>query len=423
VLIEPRVQTIGVQAEEARQMTINPSTATMTEVAVRPFRVDVPEEQLADLRRRIAATRWPDRETVTDQSQGVQLARLQALALYWSTGYDWRKVEAKLNALPQFVTEIDGLPIHFIHVRSRQPNALPVVITHGWPGSVLELIKTIGPLTDPGAFGGRAEDAFDVVMPSLPGYGFSAHPIESGWGPERIGSAWDALMRRLGYTRYVAQGGDYGAVVTHAIGRQAPAGLLGIHVNLPATVPLEVLPAIGGGPAQAGLSAKERAALDQVITAAMRDTAYSLMMGTKPQTIGYSLNDSPVGLAAWMLGHPGFNRWAYGGDPEQPTKDEVLDDITLYWLTSSPTSAARSYWENHGRSPLVAAAQMTADISIPTAVTAFPGEIYVAPESWARRAYPKLIYFHEADKGGHFAALEQPEIFSRELRAAFTSLR
>jgi len=404
-------------------MAINPSTATMTEVAVRSFRVDVPEEQLADLRRRIAATRWPDRETVTDQSQGVQLARLQALALYWSTGYDWRKVEAKLNALPQFVTEIDGLPIHFIHVRSRQPNALPVVITHGWPGSVLELIKTIGPLTDPGAFGGRAEDAFDVVMPSLPGYGFSAHPIESGWGPERIGSAWDALMRRLGYTRYVAQGGDYGAVVTHAMGRQAPAGLLGIHVNLPATVPLEVLPAIGGGPAPAGLSAKERAALDQVITAAMRDAAYSLMMGTKPQTIGYSLNDSPVGLAAWMLGHPGFNRWAYGGDPEQPTKDEVLDDITLYWLTSSPTSAARSYWENHGRSPLVAAAQMTADISIPTAVTAFPGEIYVAPESWARRAYPKLIYFHEADKGGHFAALEQPEIFSRELRAAFTSLR
>jgi len=403
---------------------MSPSTVDLaTETAIRPFRVDVPEEQLVELRRRIDATRWPDRETVTDQSQGVQLARLVGLARYWSIGYDWRKVEAKLNALPQFVTEIDGLQLHFIHVRSRQPNALPVVITHGWPGSVLELIKTIGPLTDPGAFGGRAEDAFDVVTPSLPGYGFSGHPTESGWGPERIGSAWDVLMKRLGYMRYVAQGGDYGAVVTHAMGRQARAGLLGIHVNLPATVPLEVLPAVGGGPAPTGLSEKERAALDQVITAAMRDTAYSLMMGTKPQTIGYSLNDSPVGLAAWMLGHPGFNRWAYGSDPGQPTTDEVLDDITLYWLTSSPTSAARSYWENHGRSPLVAAAQMTADIAIPTAVTAFPGELYVAPESWARRAYPKLNYFHEAERGGHFAALEEPEIFSQELRAAFKSLR
>jgi pimeloyl-ACP methyl ester carboxylesterase len=403
---------------------MSPSTAGIaTETAIRPFRVDVPEEQLVELRRRIDATRWPDRETVTDQSQGVQLARLVGLTRYWSIGYDWRKVEAKLNALPQFVTEIDGLQLHLIHVRSRQPNALPVVITHGWPGSVLELIKTIGPLTDPGAFGGRAEDAFDVVMPSLPGYGFSAHPTESGWGPERIGSAWDVLMKRLGYTRYVAQGGDYGAVVTHAMGRQAPPGLLGIHVNLPATVPLEVLPAVGGGPVPTGLSEKERAALDQVITAAMKDTAYSLMMGTKPQTIGYSLNDSPVGLAAWMLGHPGFNRWAYGSDPGQPATDEVLDDITLYWLTSSPTSAARSYWENHGRNPLVAAAQMTADISIPTAVTAFPGELYVAPESWARRAYPKLIYYHEAERGGHFAALEEPEIFSQELRAAFKSLR
>lgn len=399
------------------------STPVATQAAIRAFKVNIPQDALDDLRRRIAATRWPDRETVQDQSQGVRLARLQALARYWATDYDWRTVEAKLNALPQFVTEIDGLDIHFIHVQSKHANALPIVITHGWPGSVLELIKTIGSLTDPTAHERRAEDAFHVVIPSMPGYGFSARPTEPGWGPERIGAAWDVLMKRLGYTRYVAQGGDYGAVVTEAMGRQAPAGLLGIHVNLPATVPTDVLPALAGGPAPAGLSDKERAALEQVITAGMKDTAYSAQMSTKPQTIGYSLNDSPVGLAAWMLGHPGFNRWAYGDDPTQPTRDEVLDDITLYWLTATPTSAARSYWENHGRAPLVAAAMMTADIKIPTAVTAFPFEIYVAPETWARRAYPKLVYFHEAERGGHFAALEEPQIFSEELRAAFESLR
>jgi pimeloyl-ACP methyl ester carboxylesterase len=406
-----------------RVLATTPGGSPRTD-GISPIQVGVPEEDLAELRRRIAATRWPDRETVADGSQGVQLARLQSLAQYWATGYDWCQVEARLNLLPQFVTEIDGLHFHFIHVRSRHPNALPAVITHGWPGSVLELIKTIGPLTDPTAFGGRAEDAFDIVMPSLPGYGFSARPTQPGWAPERIGQAWDALMKRLGYNRYVAQGGDLGALVTEAMGRQAPAGLAAIHVNLPATVPVEVVPAIAGGPVPAGLSDKERAALDQVITAAMRDTAYSAQMSTKPQTIGYSLNDSPVGLAAWMLGHPGFNRWKYGEDAKQPpTKDEVLDDITLYWLTATPTSAARAYWDNRGRSPLAAAAQKTSEITVPTAVTAFPEEIYVAPETWARRAYPRLMYFHEAERGGHFAALEEPLIFSQELRAAFKTLR
>jgi pimeloyl-ACP methyl ester carboxylesterase len=413
--------------EKSRLMTTVPTrqggVAQADEIS--QIQLDVPEGDLADLRRRIAATRWGDRETVTDQSQGVPLAKLQALVGYWATDYDWRKVETKLNALRQFVTRIDEEDVYFIHVRSRHRNALPLLLSHGWPGSILEFVKTIGPLTDPTAFGGATEDAFDVVIPSLPGYGFSERPAEPGWGPERIGRAWDALMKRLAYTRYVAQGGDYGAVVTEAMGRQAPAGLLGIHLNLPATVPTEVAAALlAGGPAPTGLSEKERAAFDALVTFSMKDTAYSQMMSTRPQTIGYSLHDSPAGLAAWMLGHPGFARWKYGADPKQsPTKDQVLDDITLYWLTNSATSAARSYWENRGRNPVVAAAQMTSEISVPTGVTAFPGEIYVAPETWARRAYPNLIYFHEADRGGHFAALEEPELFSHELRAAFKTLR
>jgi pimeloyl-ACP methyl ester carboxylesterase len=386
--------------------------------AIRPFRIHVPQAELDDLRRRIAATRWPDRETVDDRSQGVRLAKLQELVRYWGTEYDWRKVEAKLNSLPQFVTTIDGLDIHFIHVRSRHPKALPLLITHGWPGSVIEQIKVIGPLTDPTAFGGRSDDAFDVVIPSMPGYGFSARPAEPGWGPERIGRAWDVLMKRLGYTRYVIQGGDWGAVVAEAMGRQAPAGLLGIHVNLPATVPPDVGAVLaGGGPPPAGLSEKERAAFEALDTFYKKYRAYSVMMGTRPQTIGYALTDSPAGLAAWIYDYN-------NGEPERLLpKDDVLDDITLYWLTNTATSAARLYWENGGRGPTSAAAQKTAEISVPTAITVFPDEIYRAPETWARRAYRNLIYFHEVDKGGHFAAWEQPQLFAEELRAAFRSLR
>jgi len=397
-----------------------------TAAGIRPFNVNVPEKALVDLRQRIAATRWPDRETVPDRSQGAQLGSLQSLVNYWGTQYDWRKAEAKLNALPQFMTTIDGLDIHFIHVRSRHQNALPVIITHGWPGSVFELLKIIGPLTNPTAFGGRAEDAFDVVIPSVPGYGFSAKPTGTGWDPDHIAQAWAALMKRLGYTRYVAQGGDWGAPISSAMARQAPAGLLGIHLNLPATVPPEVAAALAGGPAPAGLSEKERAVLESLMTYAKKgNSAYFTMMTARPQTVGYGLTDSPAGLAAWILVHPGFAQWTYGDDPEKsPTKDDVLDDITLYWLTNSATSSARLYWENGGRgSVIVAAAQKTAEISLPVAITVFPEDVYRAPETWARRAYRNLIYFHEVDKGGHFAAWEQPQLFSEELRVAFKSLR
>ena len=402
------------------------STSTPGTSEVRPFHVNVPDAVLVDLRRRIAATRWPDRETVTDRSQGVQLAKFQELVRYWGTGYDWRKAEAKLNALPHFMTTIDGLDIHFIHVRSRHPNALPLIMTHGWPGSVFELLKTIGPLTDPPAHGGRAEDAFDLVLPSLPGYGFSGKPTGTGWDPDHIARAWAELMKRLGYTRYVAQGGDWGAPISSAMARQAPAGLLGIHLNLPATVPPEVAAALaGGGPAPAGLSEKERAVFESLMTSAKKgNSAYFAMMTARPQAVGYGLTDSPAGLAAWMLVHPGFAQWTYGDDPDKsPTKDEVLDDITLYWLTNSATSAARLYWENAGRGVISGAAQKTAEISLPVAITVFPEDVYRPPETWARRAYRNLIYFHEVDKGGHFAAWEQPELFSAELRAAFRSLR
>ncbi len=393
---------------------------------VRPFNVRVPESALADLRQRIAATRWPDRETVPDPSQGIQLEKLQALVRYWGTGYDWRKVEAKLNALPQFMTTIDGVDIHFIHVRSRHPNALPVIVTHGWPGSVIEQLKIIGPLTDPTAHGGRAEDAFDVVVPSIPGYGFSGKPTSTGWDPDRIAKAWAELMKRLGYTRYVAQGGDWGTPISSAMARQAPPGLLGIHINLPATVPPEVAAVLaGGGPAPAGLSEQERAAFEALMTYAKKgNSAYFVMMTARPQAVGYGLTDSPAGLAAWLLVHPGFAQWTYGRDPQNfPTKDEVLDDITLYWLTNSATSSARLYWENGGRGVTSAAAQNTAEISLPVAITVFPEEVYRAPQTWARRAYRNLIYFNEVDKGGHFAAWEQPELFAGELRAAFRSLR
>jgi len=393
--------------------------------AVRPFRANVPQAALDDLRKRLRAARWPDKETVADHSQGAQLAELQELVRYWATDYDWRKGEAKLNALPQFMTTIDGIDIHFIHVKSRHPQALPLIITHGWPGSVFEQIKLIGPLTDPTAYGGRAEDAFDVVIPSVPGFGFSARPSQSGWDSERIARAWDVLMKRLGYTRYVAQGGDWGAGVVEAMGRQAPAGLLGIHTNLPATIPPEVGAALAsGGPAPAGLSEKERAVFD-ALSSFLRNgnLAYVMMMNARPQAVGYGLTDSPTGLAGWMLVHPGFEHWSYGKDPTQsPTIDEVLDDFTLYWLTNSAASSARIYWEHRGRDLIGADSQRTQEISVPVAITVFPEEVYRAPETWARRAFPKLVYFNEADRGGHFAAWEHPELFASELRAAFQSL-
>jgi pimeloyl-ACP methyl ester carboxylesterase len=392
---------------------------------IRPFNVHVSDETLADLRRRLQTTRWPDKETVADPSQGAQLAQLQELVRYWGSGYDWRKAEAKLNALPQFMTTIDGVDVHFIHVRSRHKNALPVIISHGWPGSVFEQIKLIGPLTDPTAFGGRAEDAFDVVIPSLPGYGFSGRPTETGWGSERIGRAWDVLMKRLGYTRYLAQGGDWGAGIVQAMGRQAPAGLLGIHTNLPATVPNDVGAALGGGPVPAGISEQELAVVNALKAFGQSGgLAYVMMMNARPQAVGYGLTDSPAGLAGWMLVHPGFEHWSYGKDPEQsPTKDEVLDDFTLYWLTNSAASSARIYWENRGQNLISAGSQKTDEISVPVAVTVFPEEVYRAPETWARRAFRNLIYYHEADRGGHFAAWEHPELFAAELRAAFRSLR
>jgi len=394
------------------------ATAASGDTTIRPFRVDVPEEALIDLRRRVLATRWPARETVADQSQGVQLAKMQKLVRYWGTGYDWRKVEAKLNALPMFVTEIDGLDIQFIHVRSRHPNALPLIITHGWPGSILELLKVIGPLTDPTSHGGSAEDAFDLVLPSMPGYGFSGKPTETGWGPDRIGLAWAVLMERLGYKRYVAQGGDWGSVICDRMARQQPAGLLGIHVNMPATVPADVAKAMSDGdPAPAGLSDKEKAAFDSLSTFFTKNGAYGTMMTTRPQTVGYGLSDSPVGLAAWM--YDKFAQWTYsGGEPERSlTQDEMLDDITLYWLTNSAISSAQLYWENNANN------FNAVDISLPAAITVFPGEIYRAPRSWAERSYHKLIYFNEVDKGGHFAAWEEPELFSTEIRAAFRTLR
>jgi pimeloyl-ACP methyl ester carboxylesterase len=396
-----------------------------TDDAIRPFRVNIPDEALVDLRRRIAATRWPDRETVNDQSQGIPLAKLQELVRYWGTGYDWRKAEAKLNALPQFITNIDGVDIHFIHVPSRHPNAMPLIMTHGWPGSVLELLKTVGPLTDPTAHGGRAEDAFHLVMPSMPGYAFSSKPKETGWGTDRIARAWAELMKRIGYTRYVAQGGDWGSPVSTAMARLAPPGLLGIHINLPAVVPPEVAAVLAaGGPAPAGLSDKERATFEELSASAkMGNRSYALMMGTRPQTIGFAITDSPAGLAAWMLGHPGFATWTYSSSDPEKSPDEVLDDISLYWLTNTATSSGRLYWEYGGGSPALAGPEMTKQVSLPVAITVFPGETYHAPETWARRAFRNLIYFHEVDRGGHFAAWEQPELFSAELREAFRPLR
>jgi pimeloyl-ACP methyl ester carboxylesterase len=401
-------------------------TKSVEDRSIRAFSVHIPQPALDDLRRRIAATRWPDRETVGDRSQGAQLAPLQELVRYWGTDYDWRRVERRLNALPQFVTTIDDVDIHFIHVRSRHPNALPVIITHGWPGSVIEQLKVIDPLTNPTQHGGSAEDAFDVVIPSLPGYGFSGKPAVPGWDPDRIAQAWAELMKRLGYTRYVAQGGDWGTPVSSAMARQAAPGLLGIHINLPATVPPEVAAALAGGPTPTGLSDKERAVFEALMGSGKKgNLAYFTMMTARPQAVGYATTDSPAGLAAWVLVHPGFAQWSFAADADRsPTRDDVLDDITLYWLTNTAASSARLYWENGARgSVIVAAAQKTSEIKLPVAITVFPEDVYRPPETWARRAYPNLAYFNEVDKGGHFAAWEQPELFSKELRAAFRSLR
>jgi pimeloyl-ACP methyl ester carboxylesterase len=395
--------------------------ATATEI--RPFHVDVPQAELDELRRRIKATRWPTRELVEDRSQGVQLATTQALASYWATEYDWRKAESKLNALPQFTTEIDGIDIHFIHVRSPHENALPLIMTHGWPGSVIELLETVGPLPDPTAHGGRAEDAFDLVLPSLPGYGFSGEPTELGWDAARTGRAWAELMRRLGYSRYVAQGGDVGALVTDLMGRQAVEGLVGYHLNL-----LTAVLAIGDHLPRE--SEEERAAAEAVATFRQDGFAYFLEMATRPQTIGYAMLDSPVALAAWLLDHDTdsyykISRAFVDGEPVgNLTRDTILDNITLYWLTGTAASAARSYWED-GRAlaAALASGQAPPAVSVPVGFTTFPGEIWASPRSWVEAVYPGLAYYNAAEKGGHFAAWEEPEVFSGEVRAAFESLR
>ena len=391
-----------------------------SETEIHPFRVGMPDDAITDLRRRITATRRPSRELVTDRSQGVQLATIQELSRYWATDYDWRRCEAQLNALPQFRTGIDGVDIHFIHVESPHADALPLIMTHGWPGSVIELLGSVGPLTDPTAHGGSAEDAFHLVLPSLPGYGFSGEPAEIGWNVGRIAQAWAELMRRLGYTRYVAQGGDVGASVTDAMGRQGPEGLAGIHMNLLVT-------ALGGGPMPAGTE-QERAALEQTKTFRASGFGYFLEQATRPQTIGYALLDSPAALAAWMLDHDtdAYEKITRAFVDKQPsgglTRDHILDNITMYWLTGTGASAARSYWEN-GRAQALAAGQPPPPVKLPVGFTTFPGEIFQAPRSWVEASYPTLTYFNEAARGGHFAAWEEPELFTTEVRAAFKPLR
>jgi pimeloyl-ACP methyl ester carboxylesterase len=393
---------------------------------LRRFHVNVPDAELTRLRRRIGATRWPERETVADASQGVPLASLQELARYWASGYDWRRCEKRLNALPQFITEIDGLDIHFIHVRSRHEDALPLIVTHGWPGSIIEQLKIIDPLTNPTAHGANASDAFHLVIPSMPGYGFSGKPASTGWGPERIGRAWAELMTRLGYAQYVAQGGDWGAFVVDQMGLQAPAGLLAIHTNMPATVPADVDKALqAGGPPPSGLSAEEQLAYEQLVRT-FKQVDYARLMASRPQTL-YGIVDSPVGLAAWLLDHNDAD-----GQPAaavasaltrtasptgELTRDEILDNITLYWVTNTGVSASRLYWEYKG------GFFNAKGVSIPVAVSVFPGEQYEAPRSWTERAYPKLVYYNKADKGGHFAAWEQPQLFAQEVRAGFTPVR
>ncbi len=416
----------GTAALGAASFASTRQAAAFGNQAIRPFTFRAPQADLDDLRARIVATRWPEKETVSDSSQGVPLATMRELAHYWATDYDWRKVEARLSAIPQYITEIDGLDIHFIHVRSQHANALPLVITHGWPGSILEQIKLIGPLTDPTAHGGSPDDAFDVVIPSMPGYGFSAKPTSTGWGPERMAIAWAELMGRLGYTRYVAQGGDWGAFVVDQMALQAPQGLLGIHTNMPATVPADIDKAlVAGAPAPAGLSPEEALAYEQ-LEKTFKQVAYARLMGTRPQTL-YGIADSPVGLAAWLLDHndadgqpaatvaAALNRKA--STTGELTRDELLDNITLYWLTNTGVSASRLYWEYKG------GFFNAKGVTMPVAVTVFPGEQYHAPRSWTERAYPKLIYYNKVERGGHFAAWEEPWLFTAELRAAFRPLR
>lgn len=386
--------------------------------AIRPFKINVSDKVLSDMRQRVLATRWPDKETVSDQSQGVKLDQIKKLAEYWGKGYDWRKAETKLNALPQFITTIDGVDIQFAHIRSKHKNALPLIITHGWPGSVFELLKIVGPLTDPTSYGGKEEDAFDLVFPSMPGYGFSGRPTETGWDADHIAKAWDVLMKRLGYKQYVSQGGDWGSVVADKMAQQKPEGLIGIHVNMPATVPADIAKLLSNGePAPQGLTDQEKKAFESMAYLYKKGAGYAGMMVTRPQTLGYGLTDSPVGLASFFLDK--MNEWTYsGGNAEKSlTKDEILDDISLYWLTNTAVSSARLYWENNANN------FNAVDISVPAAITVFPGEIYQAPKSWAEKSYHNLIYFNEVKKGGHFASWEEPQLFAEELRAAFKSLR
>lgn len=400
------------------ETSITPSLTTSE--SIRPFQVLVPQPDLDDLKRRIVATRWPEKETVTDKSQGVPLATMQALARYWATEYDWRKIEARLNAYPNFITTIDGLDIHFMHIRSKHENALPVIITHGWPGSVIEQIKIVEPLTNPTEYGGSASDAFDVVIPSMPGYGFSGKPGTTGWGPERIAHAWGVLMTRLGYTEYVAQGGDWGSIVTEMMGVQEPVGLIGIHTNMAGAIPPEIDKAAqANAPAPAGLSAEEKSTYEQ-LAFFYTQVYYAYLMGTRPQTL-LALADSPVGLATFLLDHDArsLNLIArtFDGQTEGLSRDDVLDNCTLFWLTNTAISASRLYWEN--KSPFF----VPKNVTIPVAVSAFPDDLCPAPRSWAEQAYPNLIYYNKLNKGGHFAAWEQPKIFTEELRAAFKSLR
>jgi pimeloyl-ACP methyl ester carboxylesterase len=415
-------QTVAANQKEKKMTQVQKAAETIpADTAIRPFRINIPEEALTDLRRRVKATKWPSRELVADATQGVQLATTQKLASYWAADYDWRKVEGRLNALPQFMTTIDGIDIHFIHIKSKHPNALPLIITHGWPGSIMEELKVIDPLTNPTAHSGKAEDAFDVVIPSMPGYGFSGKPTELGWDPVRIAKAWEVLMKRLGYSKFVASGGDWGDPVTEQLAVLFPTEVLGIHLNMPSAVPPEIFKALQGGPAPDGLSADEKKALDQLDFFFKNGLSYAQEMNKRPQTL-YAIDDSPVGLAAWILDHDIRSyelivRVFNDGKAEALTRDDILDNITLYWLTNTGVSSARLYWENK------LAFFVPQGVTIPVAVSAFPDELYQVPKSWAERTFPKLIHYNRLPKGGHFAAWEQPELFTSELRAGFKSLR